>query len=111
MKKFQKDPRTEILGYKTFKGPCTLRACFLSWGNVLFSGLSSFSPLAVYFSPHLFLHSSEGSEICCDADVSSHNRGLVRRGKSLGKRKCLLKNIDREKPASLGTRHALEKHS
>lgn len=59
--KFQKDPRTEILGYKTFKGHCTLRACFLSWGNILLFGLLSFSPLAVCFSLLLFFHSSEGN--------------------------------------------------
>lgn len=36
--KFLKDPRTEILGYKIFKGHCKLRACFLSWGNIPFFG-------------------------------------------------------------------------
>lgn len=61
MNKFQKDPRTEILGYKIFKGHWTLRACFLSWGNIYFFGLLSFSPLAVYFSLLLFSHSSEGN--------------------------------------------------
>lgn len=59
--KFQKDPRTEILGYKTFKGHCTLRECFLSWGNIFLFGLLSFSPLALCFSLLLFFHSSEGN--------------------------------------------------
>lgn len=57
--KFQKDPKTEILGYKIFKGHCKLRACFLSWGNIRSFGLLSFSPLAVCFSLLLFFHSSE----------------------------------------------------
>lgn len=69
------------LCYKTIKGHWTLRARFLSWRNVLLSELSSFPPLAVYFSLHLFLHSSEGNEICWDADVSSHKGGLSQKGK------------------------------
>lgn len=49
------------LCYKTIEGHWTLRVRFLSWGNVLLSEFSSFSPLGVYFSLHLSLHSSEGN--------------------------------------------------
>lgn len=51
---------------------------FLSWGNVLLPGLLSFSPVALYFSLPLFLHSSEGNTVNWDMSQDSSSQHLLK---------------------------------
>lgn len=110
--KFQKDPRTEILGYKIFKGHCKLRACFLSWGNIFFLGGGSWAfflwqCVFLCFSYFILLKEIKSAGMLMWAAI----KVAWLEGETTEQKTSLMKNMDIERLASLGTRQILEKHS